>query len=101
LPRHELSTLSLPDALPIWTHRDAVAAVHAGGVGEDDVVLGRDVSIEAAAGNGDRERVLMVRAAGLDALVTEDALRVVAHVQLVVDRKSTRLNSSHLGISYA
>ena len=65
-------------------HADAVAAVHAGGVGEGHVVLGRDARVEAAAGDGDRERVLRVLATGLHALVAEDAARVVADVGLVV-----------------
>src|SRR6185503_627168 len=47
--------------------------------------LGRDAGVEAAAGDGDREGVLRVLPARLDALVAEDALRVVAHVQVVVD----------------
>ena len=66
-------------------HRDAVAAVHARRVGQRVGELGRDPGVEAAAGDGDGERVLPVGAAALDALVTEDALRVVAHVELVVD----------------
>ena len=66
-------------------HGDAVAAVHARRLGQRDVELSRDVRLEAAARDRDRERVLVVDAAGLDALVTEDALRVVAHVEVVVD----------------
>ena len=65
--------------------RDAVAAVDAGRLGQLDDELGRDARVEAAARDRDRERVLVLLAAGVDALVTEDALRVVAHVQLVVD----------------
>ena len=64
---------------------DAVAAVDAGRVGQRDRLLGRDPGVEAAPGDGDRERVLGVLAAGLDALVAEDALRVVADVEVVVD----------------
>src|SRR6267143_6003727 len=64
---------------------DAVAAVNAGGVGERAARLGRDAGVETAAGDGDGEGVLSVLAAGLDALVAEDALRVVADVQVVVD----------------
>ena len=40
---------------------DAVAAVDAGRVGQRDVVLGGDVRVEAATGDGDREGVLRVR----------------------------------------
>ena len=64
---------------------DAVAAVDAGGLGQRRGELGRDARVEAAAGDGDRERVLRLDAAGLDALVAEDALRVVADVEVVVD----------------
>ena len=65
--------------------RDAVAAVDAGRLGERRVELGRDPGVEAAPGDVDRERVLVLLAAGVDALVTEDAFRVVADVELVVD----------------
>src|SRR6185503_3345077 len=57
----------------------------AGRGGERDVVLGRDAGGEAAAGQRDGEGVLGVLAAGLDALVADDALRVVADVEVVVD----------------
>ena len=65
--------------------RDAVAAVDAGRVGQRVGVLGGDAGVEPAAGDGDRERVLVLLAAGVDALVAEDALGVVAHVEVVVD----------------
>ncbi len=82
---------------------DAVAAVDAGRLGQRHVELGRDVRVEAAAGDGDRERVLVVDAAGLDALVTEDALRVVAHVEVVVDlhrlRDRERVGAEALGLA--
>ena len=64
---------------------DAVAAVDARRIGQRDGLLGRDPGVEAAPGDGDRERVLGVLAARLDALVAEDALRVVADVEVVVD----------------
>ena len=64
---------------------DAVAAVDARRLGQRDGLLGRDPGVEAAPGDGDRERVLGVLAARLDALVAEDALRVVADVEVVVD----------------
>ena len=66
-------------------HGDAVAAVDARGVRERRGELGGDAGVEPAPGDGDRERVLPVGAAALDALVAEDALRVVADVDLVVD----------------
>src|SRR4029079_19172932 len=64
---------------------DAVAAVDAGAVRQGNGALGRDPGVEAAPGDGDRERVLGVLAARLDALVAEDAFRVVPDVELVVD----------------
>src|SRR5215813_11305726 len=66
-------------------HPDAVAAVDAGRVGQADVELGGDAGVEPPAGHRDREGVLGVLAAGLDALVAEDATRVVADVAAVVD----------------
>ena len=64
---------------------DAVAAVDARRLGQRHGLLGRDPGVEAATRDRDRERVLGVLAAGLDALVAEDALRVVADVEVVVD----------------
>src|SRR5262249_47083325 len=49
-----------------WTDGDAVAAVHARGLGQLLGVLGRDVGVEAAAGDRDCERVLVLVAAGVD-----------------------------------
>src|SRR5207253_8811685 len=67
------------------TDRDAVAAIDARGTRQRDAHLRRDVRVESAAGDGDGEGILEVVAAGLDALVAEDAFRVVAHVEVVVD----------------
>src|SRR5262249_15274203 len=64
-------------------HGDAVAAVDACRLGEDGVELRRDAGVEAAPGDMDGEGVLVLLAAGVDALVTEDALAVVADVELV------------------
>ena len=66
-------------------HLDAVAAVHARRVGQLDGVLGGDAGVEAPPGDADRQRLLPLLAAGVDALVAEDALGVVAHVERVVD----------------
>src|SRR5690606_13460603 len=59
----------------------AVPAVHAGRVGQCDVVLGGDAGVETAPGHTDREGVLPLLAAGVHALVAHDALGVVAHVE--------------------
>ena len=67
------------------TDADAVAAVDARGVRQRTIRFGRDVRVESAAGDRDGERVLRVGAARLDAFVAEHALRVVAHVEIVVD----------------
>src|SRR5581483_841173 len=69
---------------------DAVAAVDAGRVGERHVELGGDVRVEATPGDGDGEGVLRVGPAGFDALVAENALGVVAHVERVVDLDGLR-----------
>ena len=77
--------------------RDAVAAVDARRVRQRVGVLGRDARVEAAAGDGDGEGVLPLVAAGVDALVTEDALGVVAHVEVVVDLDRLRARSRRSG----
>src|SRR6185437_11755882 len=55
------------------TDGDAVAAVDAGGFWQRHRELRRDVGVEPASGDGDRERVLMIRPARFDALVAENA----------------------------
>ena len=77
---------------------DAVAAVHAGRVGQADVELGGDPGVEAPAGDRDGEGVLGILAAGLHALVAQDAARVVADVAVVVvlDRLGDRLGRGPL-----
>src|SRR5207244_2303311 len=70
---------------PCWAHADTIAAVNAGGIGQRDLILGRDVGIKAASGYGNREGTLRIHAAGLDALVAENTFRVVSHVQVVVN----------------
>ena len=54
------------------------------GVGERDVVLGRHPGLEPTPGDADREGVLPLLPAGVHALVAQDALGVVTHVQVVV-----------------
>src|SRR3954470_21613008 len=67
------------------TDGNAVPAVHACRVGQRNGELGGDARLEAAPRDRYRERVLVIGAARFDAFVTEDALCVVAHVQLVID----------------
>ena len=43
------------------------------------------MSVEAAAGDGNGKRILRVGAAGFDALIAENALRIVAYVKRIVD----------------
>src|SRR5262245_64331001 len=74
----EIYTLSLHDALPIWVRAERVHVV-----GRDHPR--RDVEPR------EHRRIVECPAAG------EDLERAAAEG----DRKSTRLNSSHLGISYA
>jgi hypothetical protein len=45
----------------------------------------RNTSVKASPGNGDGKGVLSIHAAGLHALITEDALSIVADVKLVID----------------
>src|SRR3712207_7539202 len=77
----EIYTLSLHDALPIWVQRGVHRGVDGGHVGEGlDVQLGTGVAAH-------RDHA----GPGGDVLVG----------QVLPDRKSTRLNSSHANISYA
>src|SRR5262249_47408320 len=75
---------------------DAVAAVDASRLGQGYVALGGDAGVEAPAGHRDGEGVLGVAAARLHALVTENALGVIADIQIVVDldRLGDRLGRS-------
>src|SRR6185436_13642259 len=77
--------LALEHERPGGAHANAVAAVDARRLGHRDVGFGGDPGIEAAAGHRNGEGVLRVDAARLHALVAEDALAVVAQVEIVVD----------------
>src|SRR5205814_10706290 len=88
-----LYTLSLHDALPILT---AVCERAVECFGRIDVVF-------ANAGIANDPPTTLA-AADLDAyerVIEVDLLGVVRTIKPALDRKSTRLNSSHLGISYA
>ena len=77
--------LALEHQRPGRADLDAVAAVDARRLGQRQVVLGRHARVEAAAGDLDHEAVLPLLAAGIDALVAEDALGVITDVEVVVD----------------
>src|SRR5438045_5074100 len=77
-PPSAIYTLSLHDALPICRHR-----AHA-----------RDVQ-------GERYAPRRQGAALMPAWMSADLAIQASYFVTAVDRKSTRLNSSHLGISYA
>src|SRR5690606_41198128 len=97
-------TLSLHDALPILFQRgpedlqlDAQGAVHGRGA--------HDVALHPVPVAGEREGVGVDAAGAVDERVAGPdgtGLQETAHrSQGRVDRKSTRLNSSHVKISYA
>src|SRR5207249_9312881 len=92
-------TLSLHDALPIW--REALVVVVM--AGEDDVDT-RTGQVVPQVGH-ERARPVRAGAPGGMVPVRERALRWMAceigSQPSFQDRKSTRLNSSHVSISYA
>src|SRR5438552_2020243 len=77
--------LAPADQRPGRAHADAVAAVHAGRIGEVDVGLARNLRVESPSGDRDGIGVLGLVATRLDAAVTEDAARHVTHVEVVVE----------------
>src|SRR5262245_4386161 len=100
MPSHELITLSLHDALPISEVTDPfhrVIQLDAARL-EAPVERGARELFATSDLNGRRRlRVLCLPARRTAVVRAAEAL-----VQLAdIDRKSTRLNSSHLGISYA
>lgn len=66
-------------------YADAVSAIHARRIGKRNVKFGGNMSGEAAASYADGKRILRVNSAGLDALVTKNAFRVIANIELVID----------------
>src|SRR5262245_63298965 len=78
--RSEIYSLSLHDALPICAGKSTTLKLIMGTVEPDDGAVERP--------NRHRQSLLDQKAVG-------------ALDRAVIDRKSTRLNSSHLGISYA
>src|SRR5207253_9927267 len=99
-PPTDPSTLSLHDALPIFHRKHAL-------VDPDDLVEERNAVGQARAGRADRaaREVAVEDALGLaephhDRLLGFRNNREAGRQQ-EQDRKSTRLNSSHVAISYA
>src|SRR5205807_9008869 len=90
----QIYTLSLHDALPICAvdlHQDLVREVEAHVLVEDALEVG--LAGRLAVGGGDRREQLV-----LADLIAQQRRQLVGAEG---DRKSTRLNSSHLVISYA
>ncbi len=69
---------------PGGAHPDAVAAVDARRIRQQHCELGRDPRVETPSRHREREGVLGILAAGLNTLVAEDALAVIANVEVVV-----------------
>src|SRR5207244_10561623 len=94
-PRSVLSPLSLHDALPI---------LGAGAQAAEEAVLvvrrpaAEQHRVDRQAADGEDEDDADVHVRGDDELV---ALLVGLELRIILDRKSTRLNSSHQIISYA
>src|SRR5690606_40964547 len=94
------STRPLHDALPISSHRLALFIAEAG-----QHVLRRPVRAPIAEGHEDDlvagRRVAVPRAVLADDRPVAPLRQQVARIEGQADRKSTRLNSSHVKISYA
>src|SRR5207253_11182032 len=99
-PTPQPSSLSLHDALPIWGAGEETVAVRVVGRPEDLVrtdLLGED--LEAALDRFERDPAIAPEdfaGSGFQSGIVEALV-----VEMSVDRKSTRLNSSHVAISYA
>ena len=63
---------------------NTVAAVDAGRIRQRRGIFGRDARFKPAPRHGDSESILRVYAAGLNALVAENTLGVVAQIQFIV-----------------
>src|SRR5205814_9170392 len=99
--RSEIHTVSLHDALPIWRgerRRDRMSAIE-NIAAEQLWYTWSDVGLSTIHAG------FRIRAAspGLSEIYSERVKSMDRHMRYVLppgDRKSTRLNSSHLGISY-
>src|SRR5690606_41001965 len=99
-PPTPIHTLSLHDALPICMHHDRQAAEARASLDARDEIVG-----DAYALDGRAERELTGMEHERVALFDLDrgcvALERLGRARIDQDRKSTRLNSSHVKISYA
>src|SRR5262245_32612642 len=100
MPSTDTDTLSLHDALPIcywsWRLQDPTVV---GGSPFIPPILRAESLVEPLATRG---AAATLDAATLRTFLGGRAQRIILQNDLtVIDRKSTRLNSSHLGISYA
>src|SRR5205807_7980448 len=100
-PTTDISTLSLHDALPIWCRRLLAVLDHAILIDDE----GRAGSGVANSGEHRKDHVVLfdrffVEIAG-ESEINIFLLRPGFLSERSIDRKSTRLNSSHLVISYA
>src|SRR5699024_12099857 len=96
----ELSSLSLHDALPIWAGSAAVERLDRIGVGVEHHValeLERRGDLAALLGEVHRQDAELLDRLG----VADLGVGVLDRLVDLGDRKSTRLNSSHVSISYA
>src|SRR5205814_4790354 len=97
-PSTRICPLSLHDALPI----SALLGVQPGRVleREDEVA---DVDLVARTDQQRRADLAAVHVRAVGALQIEQHVALVLEhdARMTLDRKSTRLNSSHLGMSYA
>src|SRR5690242_21627749 len=88
MPDSESYTLSLHDALPIWSTVSSLGVLFGYLILFEGIVAGFRQSIEGS---------LLVRAATV--VIGQEP--ILMEPRNFTDRKSTRLNSSHMSISYA
>src|SRR5690606_40960166 len=99
LGRPELDTRSLPDALPIYAEH-ALDTEYARRLGVDleDLLVSQPDCGEQALEITDT----LVRTGAIDLIVVDSVAALTPRAEIEgEDRKSTRLNSSHVNISYA
>src|SRR5437773_6453779 len=67
------------------THADAIAAIDASGLRKRNIKLRGNMRGKTPPGDTNRKCILRIHTASFHALVAKNALRVVAHVEFVVD----------------